>query len=436
MGAPIWVTRMARTGKLRTDWRGRFGHAAPWGRSARPRVLIHAVSVGEAAALRHLIAMLEASPEAPELVISTTTDTGIERARSLYAERHRIVRYPFDFIRCVRRFLDATAPDLVVLAELEVWPNFVAECRRRSIPVAVVNGRVSDRSIGRYGVVRRLLAPSFRGLALVAAQSEEYAERFEALGVPRDRIHVVGTMKWDTAEISDSVPGAEALRAAMGIDPSRPLVVAGSTAPGEEALLRRSLPPGAQLLCAPRKPEWFDAAARELAGCVRRSRTGRGRGGAPASTASLFLLDSLGELRQAYALADVVVVGRTFALGRRLGGSDMMEPAALGKAVIVGPDVSNFRETAKRLVEAGGLVQCDAAQLPLELSRLLSDGEARRRIAENARRVIRAQQGASRRTAELLVPMLRDHARTARPVTVASIGRCEDEPLPNRRAHV
>ncbi len=413
---PLWFVRMATTGKLRTDWRGRFGDAAPWPRSAHPRILIHAVSVGEAAAIRHLVGELSGAPEEPEIVISATTDTGIERARSLYAAQHRIVRYPFDFGRCVRRFLDAVRPDLVALTELEVWPNFVAECGRRGIPVAVVNGRLSERSEGRYRLLRPVLARSFRSLALVAAQSEAYADRFRAMGVPADRVVRAGTMKWDTAEIADVVEGAEALAQSLGIDRTKPLVVAGSTAPGEESLLLQSLPPGVQLLCAPRRPEWFDAAERALPGCVRRSRVAAdGAAGGAGATAGgsaaprTFLLDTIGELRRAYALADLVVVGRTLEIGGRFGGSDMMEPVALGKAVIVGPDVANFRETVEQLAAAGGLVQCTAEALAGELRRLLADPAARRALAERGRQVIRSQQGASRRSAELLLRILREH---------------------------
>lgn len=402
---PFWAGRMAATGKWRTDWRGRFGDAAPWPRTGRRRLLIHAVSVGEAAAIRHLVSELSRGDDAPEIAISSTTDTGIERARSLYAAEHRIVRYPFDFSRCVRRFLDAVRPDAVALTELEVWPNFVNECARRGIPVAVVNGRLSRRSEGRYRLLRPLLAGSFRSLSLVASQSEAYSARFRAMGVVPSRIERVGTMKWDTAEITDRVPGADALAEALGIDRARPLVVVGSSSPGEEVLLRDALPAGAQLLCAPRRPEWFDAAARRLPGCVRRSRPAAADAVA-AGERRWFLLDSMGELRQAYSLADVVVVGRTFAIGRSHGGSDMMEPVALGKAVIVGPDVANFEETAQRLFDAGGLVRCDAATLGAELARLLADESARRRLAENGRTVIRAEQGASARTAALLRSLL------------------------------
>lgn len=400
---PIWLARLAATGKLRTDWPARFGRTQHWPRRpGRTRILLHAVSVGEVAAIRHLVAALEADPSCPELAISVTTDTGIARARALFGARHRVVRYPFDFGGAVRRFLRAIDPDAVALTELEVWPNFVSACRRRGIPVAVVNGRLSDRSFGRYRLARPFLRSTFKALSLAAVQSEPYAERFRAMGVHGERVRVEGTMKWDTAEIADSVAGADALAEAMGIDRSKPLVVAGSTAPGEEGAILAALPPGVQLLCAPRKPEWFDRAARALPGCVRR-RSGGGGGGNASS--GLFLLDSMGELRQAYALADVIVVGRTFGIGRRYGGSDMMEPVALGKATIVGPDTANFADTTDRLLAARALVRSSAEELGARLSALLADPNERSAMAARGRDVIRREQGASARTAELLLAL-------------------------------
>jgi 3-deoxy-D-manno-octulosonic-acid transferase len=183
----------------------------------------------------------------------------------------------------------------------------------------------------------------------------------------------------------------------MGIDRRRPLVVAGSTAPDEHRLLHEATPAGVQLLCAPRKPEWFDAAAEDLPGCVRRSTGGGDR------RSDRFLLDTIGELRQAYALADVVVIGRSFG---NLHGSDMMEPAALGKAVVVGPAVDDFQETVDALIEGEGIIQTDRAGLASVLERLLSDEQARQRLASNARRVIREQQGASERHREMIALML------------------------------
>lgn len=392
--APWWLR------KSRSGWAQRFGKTAtlPAPDPARPRLLIHAVSVGEASLLRPLIRAVASDFD---LVIASTTDTGAARARDLYAHAATLVRYPLDASWAVRRFLDAVRPDAVALVELELWPTFARECRRRGVPLCILNGRLSDRSFPRYRRALPLLRDAFAGLTLVAAQDETYASRFTALGVPRDRVRVVGTMKWDAAEIADDVPGAPELAREMGIDRSRPLIVAGSTAPDEHALLHGAMPPGVQLLCAPRKPEWFDAAAADLPGCARRSspRVGSTQPGAAPARSDRFLLDTIGELRKAYALADLVVVGRSFG---DLYGSDPMEPAALGKPIVIGPSVDDFRSTVDAMRRAGAIVQTTREGLASDLARLLHDGAARAELARRARECVLANQGATARTIELL----------------------------------
>ncbi len=401
---PIWLVSMVKRGKLRTDWLARLGVRVQTlprdSRQSQRRILIHAVSVGEVNAIRNLITQLEQGELNAEVIISVTTDTGIARAKALFGSRHAVVRFPFDFSWAMERFLTAVQPDLVLLTELELWPNFTRLCEKRAIPVAVINGRLSARSFARSIKVRWLLAPMFGRLAHVCAQDATYASRFVAMGVPSERVTVTGTMKWDTAEIADTVDGAEALAHELGLDRSKPIVVAGSTAPGEETLIAAALPAGVQLLIAPRKPEWFAQTARALPGCIRRSEQKRG------SSTGRFVLDTIGELRKAYALADVVVLGRTFG---ELHGSDMMEPAALGKVVVVGPRVGDFQATADALLAAGGLVQTSAHDLSQTLSQLLSSPERRRTIAAAAREVVRREQGASaahaRCAARLLAPL-------------------------------
>lgn len=402
LASPVWLSRMASRGKLRTDWRGRLGyiHDVP-PRDDRPRLLVHAVSVGEVNAIRLLVDQLRGGDQPVDVFIATTTDTGTRRASELFGpgpsgRGHGLVRYPFDFSVCVDRLLDAVQPDAAALVELEVWPNFIASCEARGIPVAVINGRLSARSFGRYRMARPILRRTFARLAAVAAQDDAYAERFRAMGVPAERVEVLGTMKWDTAEIIDSVDGAEQLALELGIDRTRPLVVAGSTAPGEHELLVAATPADVQLLCAPRKPEWFDDAARVLKGCVRRS---RGPTAARTGGSSRYLLDTIGELRKAYALADVVVVGRTFV---PLGGSNMIEPVGLGKPTVVGPHVENFLDANAALVDGGGIVPAEAGSLGLILRDLLQSPSRRAEVAERGRAVIRQRQGATERTAALL----------------------------------
>jgi len=393
--SPFLAWKWLQGPRRRGDWPARMGRGgslpAP---KTGGRLLIHAVSVGEVNAARHLVETLARSHD---VVLSATTDTGFARAQQLFGNRIAVVRYPLDAGFAVERFLDRIRPTLVALMELEAWPNFIASCSRRGIPVGVVNGRLSERSFSRYRVARPVLRSMFRSLAFVCAQTDAYADRFVAMGTSRDRVQVTGTMKWDTAQVADSVEGSEALATALGIDPTRPLVVAGSTAPDEEALLHASVPAGTQLLCAPRRPEWFDLAAAAMPDCVRRSRPG----GSPAS--DRFLLDTIGELRKAYALATVVVVGRSFG---DLHGSDMMEPVALGKATVIGPRYGDFADTAEKLVSAGGLRVSSRHEIARDLAAMLADAPLRQDMARAGRAVIAREQGATARHAALLSHLL------------------------------
>ena len=397
--------------KPREGWDERFGKlpALPAAPEGRKRLLLHAVSVGEVNAVRELVPMLTAHMD---VVIAASTDTGLRRAMELYSGSQHVVRYPLDFSWCVARFLDAVRPDAAAMVELELWPNFVKACSSRGIPVAVVNGRLSERSFRGYRRIRAGIGPTFSRLAFAAVQDESYAERFRAMGVPAERVTVTDTMKWDAAVISDAVPGADELAASLGIDRSRPLIVAGSTAEDEEAMLHAACPPGVQLLCAPRKPEHFDEAAAALPGCTRRSvvkaaghrsagRTPTGLGSTRA--ADRFLLDTIGELRAAYSLADIAVIGRSFGT---LYGSDPVEPIALGKPTIIGPAHRDFQTTVDALRRDEAIVIANPGELHAVLRNLLRDPDARRRLSERGRVCIRRHQGATARHAKLLQALL------------------------------
>ena len=399
--APLWLVRMAWTGKIRTDWPARLGRGeALAARGARPRIMVHAVSVGEVNAIRGLVERLANDRMQPEIVVSVTTDTGIDRARKLFGERHAVVRTPFDFSFAVRRWLDRTRPDVLVLVELELWPNMTRLAKARGIPVAVVNGRLSERSIRRYRLVGALVRGMFSRAELVLAQNKAYASRFAELGARE--VLVTGNMKWDSIAIRDTVPGVEKLAEEMGLSQGSPVVVAGSTEPGEELLLRDALPDGVRLVIAPRKPEWWDGVAANLPGCVRRSRKERGT-----PDTRYFVLDTIGELSTAYAFADVIVMGRSFG---QLYGSDPIEPASLGRPVVIGPRVADFIEVVTLLKDGGGLLQIEAAELKSTLAHLCASAEARAKVARQARAVIREQQGGTARTAEVLLAMLASRA--------------------------
>lgn len=399
--AGVTAPRWAR--KARGGWPERWGRTPPLPESAgRPRLLLHAVSVGEVNALRTLVPLLAGEVD---LVVSAMTDTGLARAREIFADRARVVRFPLDASWAQRRFLDAVRPDAVALVELELWPNFIRECGRRGIPVGVINGRLSERSFRGYRRIRWWMAPIFGALEFAAVQDDAYAERFRAMGVPEDRCLVTGSMKWDAASLDVDGEAADDLARALGLDRSRALVVAGSTGPGEEALLHEACPPEVQLLCAPRKPERFEEAAAALPGCVRRSAGPCGPGG------RRFLLDTIGELRLAYSLADVVIVGRSF---NDQFGSDPIEPIALGKPAIIGPAVSDFASIVAAFEGAGGIVRATRQTLGREIVGLLADRDRRERVAEAGLGCVRERRGASARHAELLLSLVRGGAGAGR----------------------
>ncbi len=415
--SPIWGTKLLRTGKWRTDWASRFGkcelHPVD-----RPTILIHAVSVGEVNATRKLVEMLQAKHnEAIRIVISATTDTGIARAQSLYEDKCEVVRYPLDFTPSVRRFFNSVQPDVVCLMELELWPTFVGECVKRHVPVAVINGRLSERSFATYRKFRWALRRMFASLSAAAVQDEAYAKRFYHMGVSADRVQVSGTMKWDTAVIRNEMPGADEMADEMGIDRSRPLIVFGCTGPGEEAMAMKhlcSITDGngrdAQLMIVPRKPERFDEAAEAMGNCVRRTQSSRGLSPTTTQaasrrpqTADLFLLDTIGELGKAYSLADAVVVGRSFC---PLFGSDMIEPIALGKPVVIGPNTSDFADTMNHLLAGDGIIQVKDMLAAREAVTELLKTNRGEQLASNGRKVILQQQGATLRHVELIERLL------------------------------
>ncbi len=400
ISAPFWAR------KQRGGWSERFGNTPALPAPDRPRVLIHAVSVGEVNALRQLVPKLA---ESCDVVVCATTDTGLKRATDLFGAGHAVVRYPLDFSRSVAKFLDAVRPDAVGLVELEVWPNFITACVARGIPVGVINGRLSERSFKGYRRFRGVIGRTFRALSFAAVQDRDYADRFLAMGVPMDRLSITGSMKWDAAKIEDLVAGADELAVSMGIDRSRPLIVAGSTGPGEESLLHAACPGGVQLLCAPRKPERFEEAAAAMPGCVRRSKPGSG-----SAAAGRFLLDSIGELRQAYSLATLVVVGRSF--GDQYG-SDPIEPIALGKPTLIGPSVSDFSSIVREFEAGGGIARTTREELGADLARWIADEAGRARLAASGRACIMEHQGASARHAALLAAWAaRSPARVAKAV--------------------
>ncbi len=437
LGLLVYTARKRpRSGSWGTGVRDRSGRVGELKRRGPgPRILVHGVSVGETHALEPFVDALAASPLAPDVVVSASTATGFERARRIHAGRREVVRFPLDFTWMAARFLDGVRPELVVLGELELWPSFLEACARRGIPVCVVNGRLSGRSYRGYRRWRPLARRMFRRLAWVSAQTGVYRDRFVALGVPADRVEVGGSLKWDAALKVPDAAEAEALAGALGIDRRRPLIVAGSTGPGEEEVLLGGLPGGCQLLLAPRRPERWDEVAGLVPGMRRRSGVGGGGGGmggdgqgmaeydrsmhrggkniredgqlvraggrgsggeggrrGGVGPTDVFLLDTIGELPTAYLLADAVFVGRSLV---PMGGSNPLEAVALGKPVVIGPHHANFAGVVDELVAAGGLV-VSGDPMPVIAGWLEDPGEALA-VVEGGRRALERNRGSAER---------------------------------------
>jgi len=411
VSSPVWLHRMVRHGRYRSGWKQALG-GAPVRYGLQPVIWIHGVSLGEVNAAASLTAELHSQLPDYRVVVSSTTDTGLGAARRLFAPDHTVFRWPMDFSLVVARALRRVQPDLVVLMEGEVWPNFLSACRRRGIPAVVVNGRLSaDKGYPRYRKLGPLAGRLFAPLTAIGVQDASYAERFRSLGVPADKLHVTGMMKFDSAVVADAVDGSDALAGAMGISADQQLVVAGATGPGEEQMILDFWPrlkqrhPAARLAIVPRKPERFDEVGRLMAAAgldvVRRSERPDGSAGDVPCEAAI-LGDTMGELRKFYSLAACVFVGRSLV---PMGGSDMIESAALGKPTAFGPHTFNFPQ-ADALAEHGCVRVADAAALEAQLGAWLSAPAVATDAARDAQQFVRSQQGAARRNVEMICRIL------------------------------
>jgi len=404
--APVWLLKPSARRKVLGALRDRTGKSLPPRDLSRPAVMIHAVSLGEMNATRAMVSELAAKRPELQFVVSSTTETGYARGRELYGANADVlvIRYPLDFSGAISRVLDGLRVSAVALMELEVWPNFLGQCVKRAIPAVLVNGRLTDASFRRYRRLGPVSAGMFRKLSMVCAQDRTYADRFIALGAPSARVKVTGTMKFDTAAVADRISGDAELAAAVGLAPGEPVLVAGSTGPGEEEMVLeayrelRQTVAGLRLAIVPRHPQRFDDVAKLIEGkgfaVVRRSTAG---GQAVAGT--VVLGDTMGELRKFYSLATVVFVGRSLVdLGPRQHGSDMIEPAALGKPVVVGPYTTNFAEVMNAFRRNDAIREVKTpAELKEAVNRLLADGRVAAEMGRRAQETVRQEQGATAR---------------------------------------
>ena len=414
--SPWLIWRSARTGRYRSDLRAKLLGVAvfPSPLRAKSTVWFHGVSVGEIHLLGPLVARFQSRFPDACVVISATTDTGLAEARRRFPDAV-ILPFPFDFSWAVNRTLQTVRPDLVVLAESELWPNFLAAAEQAKIPVGVINTRISPRTFRRlYGVRRLARRYLLDRVSVWGVQSEEYADRLRQLGVSPERIHVTGSIKYDGATSDRNTPKTAELRTLFGISQAcTPVMIwlAGSTHAPEEAIVVavfariRERFPQLRLILVPRHPDRFSEVAELLRGSglpfCRRSELREPLPDMPA----VILLDSVGELGAAWGLADLGFTGGS--LDGQRGGQSMIEPAGYGVPTLFGPHVWNFRDAAKRLLEAGGAIQVrDADELESRVMELLADPEGRQRMGQIAQELVRQQQGATDRTVDLLGTLL------------------------------
>jgi 3-deoxy-D-manno-octulosonic-acid transferase len=409
--SPLIVWQSLRTGKYREGFREKLIGLVPRREGNATCVWIHAVSVGEVNLVATLLRELRAAQPDWQFVVSTTSRTGYELARKKYADV-TVFYCPLDFSWAVRTAMRRIRPTILVLAELELWPNLIAAAKQRGARVAIINGRLSDHSFPGYCRIRPFVAHVLRQVDLIAAQSDESADRFRALGAPPEKVQVTGSLKYDGAQTDRNNPRTQSLRQLAGIAPDDIVFLAGSTQEPEEQyaleIFRRLSPQHSRLrlILVPRHPERFDAIAKllEASGLPWQRRSLVGPQSSPLAHNRILLVDTVGELGAWWGTAHIAFVGGSF--GDR-GGQNMIEPAAYGAAVSFGPNTRNFRDIVATLHAANAAVTANAPEeLETFVRRCLEDSSYAKTLGTRAQTLVRSQLGATSRTVQLLASIL------------------------------
>jgi 3-deoxy-D-manno-octulosonic-acid transferase len=438
LGLVILLPRFAvdalRAGKYVTGLRERLGHVGLENDRARPLIWLHCVSVGETEAAKPLVKALSERFPLHRLAISTTTVTGQQVARRAFPDAATIFYFPLDLTRIVRRVLRILRPSAVLIMETELWPNLLRECQRQSIPVALLNGRISENSFQRYLWIRGFMRRVLGNISVAIMQSQTDAERILELGIPADRVLTHGNIKFDGAELSNADASlADSFRDRFAFSPAQKITVAASTHDPEEAIVieafRRLIESkkvnSVRLIIAPRHPERFAEIARQIeTSGLKWTR----RSAAEADSdrfADVILLDSIGELRAVFALADVAFVGGSIA---QRGGHNVLEPASQGVCTVTGPHMNNFTAITNALLEEDAIVQLP--EVPLEdaggvlastLQDLLESGDRRRQIGARARTVCDRNRGATEKTIRTISHLLHRTDSAKQPIPLPAL---------------
>ncbi|MBW2478001.1 MAG: 3-deoxy-D-manno-octulosonic acid transferase [Deltaproteobacteria bacterium] len=403
---PYYLVRGIRYGKARRGLRERLGFFTP---ELKDRILgqdviwVHAVSVGETRAAIPLFRALKARYPNAFLVLSNVTETGREMARKI-PEADACIFFPFDLSWVVRKVLKLINPKIIILVETEIWPNFVLEARQLNLPVILVNGRISDRSLPRYRKVMKILKPVIDGISAFCMQTAQDARRIRLLGAPSGRVYVTGNMKFDMAPLPMNDLDFERLRQSYKIPDDIKTWVAGSTHAGEEDILVevylkiRTHHPNLLLIIVPRHPE----RARLICENLTKSnipwilRTELEQQAGNLKPGDVLVVDTIGEMLKLYGVADFVFVGGSLV---PVGGHNILEAALMKKPVFFGSYMQNFKEIARLVRQAhGGLQVSGAEDLYRQMRILIENPDEARRIGENGHRLLDENRGATEKT--------------------------------------
>ncbi len=403
---PRFVYDAMTKGKYAASFRVRLGFLPEFNSNKKKVIWLHCVSVGETQAARPLVnALLTQFPDYA-LVISTTTITGQKIARELFAKDSALIFYfPFDFAFAVRRVLNRVNPSLVLVMETELWPRFLYECAEKKIPLAIVNGRLSEKSVRGYKLFKPFIKRVVNNLSLALMQTESDAKRMRKIGLSPEKISVTGNIKYDVEANESEKDLTEIFRIRFGFNDERLLIIAASMhAPEESFILEafKTLSGKPRLLIAPRHPERFSEVANLIAASnfkwTRRTNPEKESD----KTVDIILLDSIGELRAVYSLAQIVFVGGSLI---KKGGHNVLEPTAVGICVITGANTFNFKAIVQDFLKADALVQMPqmnetetSNELAKTFQNLLSNGERRNELAKNAAEVFERNRGATEKT--------------------------------------
>ncbi|MGA2425678.1 MAG: 3-deoxy-D-manno-octulosonic acid transferase [Terriglobales bacterium] len=409
---PYWLLQMMRHGKYRAGLRQRFGAVSPTlsGLAERPVIWVHAVSVGEVVATSAVVAALQQKFPSYRVLVSTTTSTGQKLAAKRFGAEN-VFYFPLDFAFAMRPYLDALHPELVVVAETEFWPNFLRLAKRSGARIAVINCRISDRSLPGYKRLRfwfpRMLERTLANVDLFLAQTEEDRRRLIEIGAAESKVMVAGNLKFDVTP-PPLLTIVASLRESFNHSGTGPVLVCGSTLEDEEGPLLSAFSnilanhPKAVMMLAPRHPERFEdvgALVEKLGFRMWRRSLWSGE----ALAGGVFLADSIGELAALYSLATVAFVGGSLV---PRGGHNILEPALYGVPIVTGNHYENFREVVNFFASRNAVRIVGLAELPLVFMELIENGEERATLGRNALAALESQRGATDRTVSALFQLM------------------------------